>query len=211
LATLLALAELEAPLAIDAWLAITENQIGPTAYRPQEVITASNGVTIQVIHTDAEGRMVLADTLALAGRTQPRFMIDFATLTGAAVYSLTERMSGVLTNRQALAATLVEAGRTSGERVWNFPFDADYDTDLESKVADIMQCSADSKGDHILATRFLNRFVPEGLAWAHVDLSASTRTGGLAHINTEVTGFGVRYALELILKHDILGAVGRRK
>jgi leucyl aminopeptidase len=155
--------------------------------------------------------MVLADTLALAGRTQPRFMIDFATLTGAAVYSLTERMSGVLTNRQALAANLVEAGRTSGERVWNFPFDADYDTDLESKVADIMQCSADSKGDHILATRFLNRFVPEAVAWAHVDLSASTRTGGLAHINTEVTGFGVRYALELILKHDILGAVGRRK
>jgi leucyl aminopeptidase len=211
LATLLALAELNAPIAVDAWLAITENQIGPTAYRPQEVITASNGVTIQVIHTDAEGRMVLSDTLALAARTQPRFMIDFATLTGAAVYSLTERMSGVLTNHESLAPSLVEAGRTSGERVWNFPFDSDYDTDLESKVADIMQCSVDSKGDHILATRFLNRFVPEELPWAHVDLSASTRTGGLAHINTEVTGFGVRYALELILKHDILSAVGPRK
>jgi len=211
LATLLALVELEAPIAVDAWLAITENQIGPTAYRPQEVVTASNGVTIQVIHTDAEGRMVLADTLALASRTQPRFMIDFATLTGAAVYSLTERMSGVLTNRQALVPKLIEAGRTSGERVWNFPFDSDYDTDLESKVADIMQCSVDGKGDHILATRFLNRFVSEDIAWAHVDLSASTRTGGLAHVNTEVTGFGVRYALELILKHDILGAAGRRK
>jgi len=207
LATLLALVELDAPIAVDAWLAITENQIGPTAYRPQEVVTASNGVTIQVIHTDAEGRMVLADTLALAAKTEPRFMIDFATLTGAAVYSLTERMSGVLTNRESLAPTLVEAGRTSGERVWNFPFDADYDTDLESKVADIMQCSVDGKGDHILATRFLSRFVPEAIAWAHVDLAASTRTGGLAHINTEVTGFGVRYALELILKHDILGAV----
>src|SRR6202012_5406796 len=94
LATLLALVELDAPIAVDAWLAITENQIGPTAYRPQEVVTAANGVTIQVIHTDAEGRMVLADTLALAARTEPRFMIDFATLTGAAVYSLTERMSG---------------------------------------------------------------------------------------------------------------------
>jgi leucyl aminopeptidase len=204
LATLLALVELQAPIAVDAWLAITENQIGPNAYRPQEVITASNGVTIQVIHTDAEGRMVLADTLALAGRTEPKFMIDFATLTGAAVYSLTERMSGVLTNRQALAAKLVEAGRTSGERVWNFPFDADYDTDLESKVADILQCSVDGKGDHILATRFLSRFVPEDIAWAHVDLSAASRTGGLAHINTDITGFGVRYALELILKHAIL-------
>jgi leucyl aminopeptidase len=211
LATLIALAELQAPIAVDAWLAITENQIGPNAYRPQEVITACNGVTIQVIHTDAEGRMVLADTLALAARTQPRFMIDFATLTGAAVYSLTERMSGVLTNRQTLAAKLVEAGRTSGERVWNFPFDSDYDTDLDSKVADILQCSLDGKGDHILATRFLSRFVPEDIAWAHVDLSAASRTGGLAHINTEITGFGVRYALELILKHDILGDVARRK
>jgi leucyl aminopeptidase len=211
LATLLALVELDAPIAVDAWLAITENQIGPTAYRPQEVITASNGVTIQVIHTDAEGRMVLADTLALASKTEPRFMIDFATLTGAAVYSLTERMSAVLTNRESLATALVEAGRTSGERVWNFPLDPDFDTDIESKVADIMQCSVDSKGDHILATRFLSRFVPEKTPWAHVDLAASTRTGGLAHINTEITGFGVRYALELILKHDILGAVGRRK
>ncbi len=211
LATLLALVELQAPIAVDAWLAITENQIGPNAYRPQEVVTAANGVTIQVIHTDAEGRMVLADTLALASKTRPRFMIDFATLTGAAVYSLTERMSGVLTNRQPLAPKLVEAGRTSGERVWNFPFDSDYDTDLESKVADILQCSVDGKGDHILATRFLSRFVPEDIAWAHVDLAAASRTGGLAHINTDITGFGVRYALELILKHDILGAVGRRK
>jgi leucyl aminopeptidase len=207
LATLLALVELEAPLAVDVWLAITENQIGPTAYRPQEVITASNGVTIQVIHTDAEGRMVLADTLALAAKTKPRFMIDFATLTGAAVYSLTERMSAVFTNQQRLVPKLVEAGRTSGERVWNFPFDSDYDSDLDSKVADIQQCSVENKGDHILATRFLSRFVPEEIPWAHVDLSASTRTGGLAHINTEVTGFGVRYTLELILKHNILGAL----
>ena len=204
LATLIALAELRAPVAADAWLAITENNIGPTAYRPQEVVRAVNGVTIQVIHTDAEGRMVLADTLALAARTKPKFMIDFATLTGAAVYSLTERMSAVFTNKPALAEKLVEAGRASGERVWNFPFDADYDSDLESKIADIVQCAVEGKGDHILATRFLNRFVPEDIPWVHVDLSSSTRSGGLGHINTEVTGFGVRYALELILKQNIL-------
>ncbi len=204
LATLIALAELRAPFAADAWLAITENNIGPKGYRPQEVVRAANGVTIQVIHTDAEGRMVLADTLALAARTKPKLMLDFATLTGAAVYALTERMSGVFTNRPALAQHLVEAGRASGERVWNFPFDADYDSDLESKVADIVQCALEGKGDHILAARFLSRFVPEGLAWAHVDLSAATRTGGLGHINTEVTGFGVRYALQLLLKQNIL-------
>ena len=204
LASLVALAQLRVPIAVDAWLAITENNIGPKAYRPQEVVRAANGVTIQVIHTDAEGRMVLADTLALAARTRPKFMIDFATLTGAAVYSLTERMSAVFTNRPGLAEPLVEAGRASGERVWNFPFDADYDSDLESKVADIVQCAVEGKGDHILATRFLSRFVPEEIPWAHVDLSSSTRTGGLGHINTEVTGFGVRYALELILKQNVL-------
>ena len=204
LATLIALSELRAPLAADAWLAITENNIGPTAFRPQEVVRAVNGVTIQVIHTDAEGRMVLADTLALAARTKPKFMIDFATLTGAAVYSLTERMSAVFTNRPALGEKLVEAGRNSGERVWNFPFDADYDSDLESKVADVVQCALESKGDHILATRFLSRFVPEDIPWVHVDLAAATRSGGLGHINTEVTGFGVRFALELLLKQNIL-------
>ncbi|HEX8784072.1 MAG TPA: leucyl aminopeptidase family protein [Steroidobacteraceae bacterium] len=203
LATLLALAELRAPLAADAWLAITENRIGPHAYRPQEVVRAANGVTIQVIHTDAEGRMVLADTLALAGRTRPRLMIDFATLTGACVHALTERMSGVFSNRPELAAALVEAGRASGERVWSFPFEADYDAELESKVADIVQCAIDGKGDHILATRFLSRFVPSGTPWVHVDLSSATRSGGLAHIATDVTGFGVRLALELLLKQSI--------
>jgi leucyl aminopeptidase len=203
LATLLALAELRAPLAADAWLAITENRIGPHAYRPQEVVRAANGVTIQVIHTDAEGRMVLADTLALAGRTRPRLMIDFATLTGACVHALTERMSGVFSNRPELAAALVEAGRASGERVWSFPFEADYDAELESKVADIVQCSVDGKGDHILATRFLSRFVPPDTPWVHIDLSSATRAGGLAHVATDVTGFGVRLALELLLKQSI--------
>jgi len=207
LATLLALAELRAPFAVDAWLAITENRIGPHAYRPQEIITAANGVTIQTIHTDAEGRMALADTLVLAGQTRPRFIIDFATLTGACVYALTDRMSGVFTNRPELTGKLIEAGRASGERVWNFPFDADYDSDLESKIADVVQCAVDGKGDHIIAARFLSRFVPENIAWAHVDLSSATRSGGLGHINTEITGFGVRYTLDLLLKQNILAGL----
>jgi leucyl aminopeptidase len=207
LATLIALAELRAPFSADAWLAISENHIGPNAYRPQEVVRAANGVTIQVIHTDAEGRMVLADTLALAARTRPRLMIDFATLTGACVYALTERMSGVFTNRAALVPALLEAGRASGERVWNFPFDADFDAELESRVADIVQCAVEGKGDHILATRFLSRFVPAEIPWAHVDLSAATRSGGLAHVTTDVTGFGVRWALELLLRQNALQSV----
>lgn len=203
LAAITALARLKAPLAVDAWLAITENAIGPAAYRPQEIIRALDGTTIQVIHSDAEGRMILADTLALAARGRPQLMVDFATLTGACVYSLTERMSGVFANDDALREAFVKAGRDSGERLWPFPLPEDYDTDIESPVADVAQCAVDGKGDHILAARFLQRFLPKEQRWVHVDLSSATRRGGLAHVNTEITGFGPRFTLAALLDQDL--------
>jgi leucyl aminopeptidase len=196
--TLYALRELDTRRPVDCWLAITENRIGPLAYQPQEIVTALNGTTIQVIHTDAEGRMVLADTLALAARARPAALIDYATLTGACVYALTERYSGTFTNRLEARERIEAAGAASGERVWCFPMDKDFDADLESGVADVMQCAADGKGDHILAARFLNRFVPASIPWLHIDLSAGTRAGGLGHIAGEITGFGVRYSVELL-------------
>ena len=196
---LLALTLLDAPIDVDCWLALTENEIGPKSYRPQDVVTAADGTTIQVVHSDAEGRMVLADTLALAARAQPNLIVDFATLTGACVTAFTERMSGVFTNRPEWRDALEAAGRATGERVWGFPLDNDYDSDLESPIADVLQCTPGSKGDHILAARFLNRFVPAGIPWVHLDLSAGHRTGGLAHIPTDMTGFGVRWAAELIV------------
>ena len=198
LGSLYALRLLDSPRAADCWLAITENRIGPTAYQPQDVVRAMNGTTIQVIHTDAEGRMVLADTLSLAARSRPRVMIDYATLTGACVYALTERYSGAFSNRPKTRALIEAAGARSGERVWCFPMDEDYETDLESGIADVMQCAVEGKGDHILAARFLNRFVPDSIAWLHLDLSAGTRAGGLGHIGTDITGFGVRYTLDLL-------------
>ena len=198
LGSLYALHALRSPLAVDCWLAITENRIGPLAYKPQDIVRAANGTTIQVIHTDAEGRMVLADALSLASAKKPRAIIDYATLTGACVHALTERYSGAFTNRPEARALIESAGASSGERVWCFPMDVDFDTDLESSVADIMQCAADGKGDHILAARFLNRFVPSDIAWLHLDLAAGTRHGGLGHIATEITGFGVRYTLDLL-------------
>jgi leucyl aminopeptidase len=205
LGTLLALTELNAPYDIDCWLAITENETGPRAYRPQEVVTAANGVTIQVAHSDAEGRMALADTLALAAREAPELMLDFATLTGSCVTALTERYSGAFTNRPDWRAMIEAAGSACGERVWTFPMDEDFDSDLDSSIADILQCTPDSKGDHILAARFLNRFVPADIPWIHIDLASSNRSGGLAHIPTEVTGFGVRYATHLLLDQGLLG------
>jgi leucyl aminopeptidase len=198
LGSLYALHALNAKTSVDCWLAITENRIGPLAYKPQDVIQALNGTTIQVIHTDAEGRMVLADTLSLAARKNPQAIIDYATLTGACVHALTERYSGAFTNRPDSRAAIEAAGSVSGERVWCFPMDADFDSDLDSGVADIMQCAVDGKGDHILAARFLSRFVPKDIAWLHVDLSAGTRSGGLAHIATDITGFGVRFTTELL-------------
>ena len=211
LAALCACAENRAPLAIDAWLAITENRTGPEAYLPQDVVTAVNGTTIQVIHTDAEGRMVLADTLALLGRTRPALIIDYATLTGACVTALGERMSGIFVQPPALVPIALAAGESSGERVWNFPMDADYDSELESRIADVMQCLSDGKADHILAARFLSRFVPEGSAWIHMDLAAAVRSGGLAHINTDITGFGVRFTLELLRSGKLPLPTGKPK
>ena len=114
-------------------------------------------------------------------------------------------MSGVFTNRPALAEKLVAAGRASGERVWNFPFDEDYDSDLESKVADIVQCAVEGKGDHILAARFLSRFVPEDSRPGRTSTCPPPRArGGLGHVNTDITGFGVRYTLELLLDQNVL-------
>ncbi len=206
--TLLACSRSGLGVDVDCWLALTENEIGPRAYRPQDVVRASNGVTIQVVHSDAEGRMVLADTLALASRDKPGLLLDFATLTGACVNALTDRYSGAFTNRPDLHARLQEVGSESGERVWCFPMDEDFDRELDCAVADVLQCSLESKGDHILAARFLSKFVADGLPWVHIDLAAAERKGGLGHVPTEFTGFGVRYALRLLNDEPFMTQVG---
>jgi leucyl aminopeptidase len=146
--------------------------------------------------------MVLADTLAFAVREHPGLVIDFATLTGACVNAITERYSGAFTNRVELEGAIVRAGRASGERVWPFPLDDDFDEPLESQIADVRQCLIENEGDHILAARFLRRFAGEETPWIHLDLASARRKGGLAHIPTDITGFGVRYTLALLLDED---------
>src|SRR5690606_1274662 len=199
LGTLLALSRLDAPFEIDCWLALAQNHIGPRAYKMNDVITASDGTTIEIVHTDAEGRMVLADTLALASAARPGMAMDFATLTGACVHALGTRYSGVFTNREDRIFDLIEAGKRSGERVWPFPQDRDFDELLESRIADVKQCLIEGEADHILAGRFLSRFVKNDVPWVHVDLAASESKGGLAHVPTEFTGFGVRFAVEYLM------------
>jgi leucyl aminopeptidase len=206
LGTLLTISELELPIAVDCWLALTENRTGPNAYKSQDVVTAANGKTIQTIHTDAEGRMALADTLVLASRDNPGIMIDYATLTGTCVSAITTRYSGVFTNREALHAPLQRTGQNSGERVWPFPIGKEFLTDLKSDIADFMQCSPKNAGDHILAASFLAEFVEKDTPWVHMDLSAGDNDGGLGHVGSKFTGFGVRYTMSVILDENLFKA-----
>ncbi len=194
LGILLAADELELPVNLDVWLAIARNHLGPEAYTQNDVVTALNGTTIEIVHTDAEGRMVLADALTMAAREKPDQLLDFATLTGSMVTALGTRYSGVLGNRPELCRLAVEIGQQSGERVCVFPLDADYDDALDSKVADVLQCTLEGEADHILAARFLQRFV-EDTPWLHMDLSACNCKDGLGAVASDVTGFGVAWGV----------------
>lgn len=198
LGNLLAATRKKTKVNMTAWLAITDNHIGPQAYHANEWVKALNGTTIEVVDTDAEGRMVLADTLTLASREHPKWVIDYATLTGACVGALSTRYSGCFTNHDDWIIPLIDAGKQSGERIWPFPIDADYDDNIKSDVADIQQCNPGKSSDHIDAARFLSRFIEPNVRWIHIDLSAAEHKGGLAHVPTDVTGFGIRVTQTLL-------------
>ncbi len=184
------------PVNVDCWLALAQNHIGPNAYKQNDVVTALNGMTIEIVHTDAEGRMVLADTLTLASREKPDAMLDFATLTGSMQTALGTRMSGIVANSHQFASQVAEAGNTSGERVVIFPYAEDYDSELDSEIADIKQCTMESDADHIIAARFLGKFIENETSWCHVDLSSYAHKDGLGAVASEVNGFGVALTLQ---------------
>jgi leucyl aminopeptidase len=192
LGILIAASRAKLAVAIDCWLALAQNHISPRAYKQGDVVTALNGTTIEVVHTDAEGRMVLADTLTLAARAKPDLMVDFATLTGSMHVALGDRYSGIFATSDDLARQALVAAVASGERLALFPMDDDYDEALESPVADVKQCTLEGGADHILAARLLRRFT-DGRPWIHMDLSGSSAKGGLGAVGTDVTGFGVAW------------------
>ena len=206
LGTFLAISTMQLPIAVDCWLAITENRTGPNAYKSQDVVTAANGKTIQTVHTDAEGRMALADALVLASRETPGMIFDYATLTGSCIRALTTRYSGVFSNRSKLHPALKRTGRVSGERVWPFPIGKEFLDDLKSETADFLQCSPKGSGDHILAASFLAEFIENDVPWVHMDLAAGDNEGGLGHVATKFTGFGVRYTMSAILDENLFKA-----
>lgn len=198
---------------IHAYLAIAENHVSPSGMKPNDVVTSMDGRTVEILDTDAEGRLLLADTILLAKEEQPALILDFATLTGTALEAATSRYSAVFSNKEVLGAKAVEVGHSSGERVCYFPSGDDFlDELLGTDVADIKQCSSeDDCGDHIYAATFLRYFVGEKIPWVHVDLSAEhceasnssevdewISFDNLGLVATNSTGFGVRWGFDFI-------------
>jgi leucyl aminopeptidase len=193
-----ALVQLEAPFEVHAYLALAENLISFDGYRPNDVVVACNGLSIEVENTDAEGRMCLSDTLAIASREKPDLILDYATLTGSVIRSIDTRRCGAYSTSLDVSALAVKVGEETGERVWNFPIGEDYHEFIKSDCADVRQASTTKAADHIYAATFLSRFVSKGTPWLHVDLAAAGNKGGLGLVPTETTGFGVRFGLEFI-------------
>jgi leucyl aminopeptidase len=192
LAAVVAAARLRLPVAVTAYVPATENLPGGRAQKPGDVIRYANGKTVEVLNTDAEGRLVLADGLVVAGRSKPDAIVDLATLTGAARVALGVRYAAVLGTDQVLIDGLCRAGQSVGERLWQLPLVEDYRDDLKSTTADLKNVGGGPEGGTILGALFLREFV-DAIPWAHLDIAGpafaerdwpDAPRGG--------TGFGVR-------------------
>lgn len=192
-----AAATLDLPLHVVGLVPATENLPGGKAYKPGDVVRAMNGKTIEVISTDAEGRMILADALVYAGRYQPKAVVDVATLTGSIVVALGDHATGLFSNDDELAARLEAAGQTSFERVWRLPMFKEYGEQLKSHVADIKHTGGRPAGS-IKAAIFLSKFA-DNYAWAHLDMAGKAWSEGKKpYMPAWATGHGVRLLTQFL-------------
>ena len=202
LATVSALADLQPHVKVTALMMCAENALSGTSQRPSDVITQYDGTTVEIINTDAEGRLVLADGLAYAKeKYDPDYLIDIATLTGSATLGLGRQYAAMYTRDEKLARELVAIGESSGERVWHMPLIDDYRDSLESDIADFNH--AGDKGDYsagsVTAALFLENFVGDS-RWVHLDIAGPARSESDAGENVKGgTGFGVRFLIDWIV------------
>jgi leucyl aminopeptidase len=189
---------LKIPARIVALAPLAENVPSGSSYRPGDILRMRNGKTVEVDNTDAEGRLILADALSYAEKFTPDFIVDFATLTGAVLVALGQECAGLLTDDEALAAGLHEAGEKTGDRFWRLPLWAEYRELIRSEYAD-MKNSGGRYGGTVSAAAFLREFVPEGIPWAHCDIA------GVAHFEKAragypvgATGFGIAPAIDYL-------------
>ncbi|HML00344.1 MAG TPA: M17 family metallopeptidase, partial [Acidimicrobiales bacterium] len=180
----------------------TENMPGGRAQKPGDVLTARNGKTIEVLNTDAEGRLVLADGLSLAAELEPDAVVDLATLTGAAVVALGGSIAGIFANNDTLMDLLGRAADSAGERTWPLPLVEEYRPHIESEVADMKNIGKSGQAGAIVAALLLERFVDE-VPWAHLDIAGPARSEENSGVLTKGgTGFGVRLLLDFL---DLFG------
>ena len=177
LGTIKALCEARLPINVVGALACAENMPSGDATRPGDIVKAMNGKSVEILNTDAEGRLVLADTLCYVQRYQPKAIIDVATLTGACVVALGHVRSAVFSNDEDVLFELENASHLSGDLIWHMPLDDEYQTQLDSPIAD-MQNIGGKGGGAITAACFLSRFVEEGQAWAHLDIAGTAWNSG---------------------------------
>jgi leucyl aminopeptidase len=182
--------------------ALAENMPDGNAQRPGDIVTSMSGQTIEVINTDAEGRLVLADAMTWAQRNlKPKVMIDLATLTGAMIISLGHEYGGLFSNDDELADRLTAAGKVTGDKLWRLPMGDAYDKIMDSQIAD-MKNSAGREGGSITAACFLGRFVEEGVKWAHLDIAGMVWADKPGHLYDKgATGFGVALLERLVADH----------
>ena len=181
---------------------LVENMPGGNAQRPGDIVKAYNGKTIEVLNTDAEGRLVLADALSFTEKKfKPKFIIDLATLTGAIIVALGEEYAGLFSNNDNLSEKLSKAGEKVNEKVWRLPLHKNYDKLMDSSIADIQNINYSGGAGSITAAQFLQRFIDK-TPWAHLDIAGMAFSKKAANLNPGgATGFGVRLLNQLIEDH----------
>jgi leucyl aminopeptidase len=196
-----ALAQRKAKVNAIGAIGLVENAVDGKAQRPGDIVTTMSGQTIEIINTDAEGRLVLADVLHYVNkRFKPKFMIDLATLTGAIIVALGQEYAGLFANDDRLVERLVKAGEETGERVWRMPLGPEYDKLIDSKFAD-MKNTGGRHGGSITAAQLLQRFVDK-TPWAHLDIAGTAMGSPQSDINKSWgSGYGVRLLDRLVADH----------
>ena len=201
--TLLAASKANLPFEIMGIIPAAENMINGEAMRPSDIVKTASGKTIEVGHTDAEGRMILADALDYASKEKPDEIIDFATLTGACVVALGLNVAGLFTKNDRLADELYQTGMKTYDRVWRLPMWDEYNKENESKIADVNN-DGGRWGGAITAAKFLENFVDKKIPWAHIDIAGPAIANDLTNYNKDyMTGFGVRLMFEYLSNMEL--------
>ncbi len=179
---------------------LVENMPGGNAQKPGDIVKSYSGKTIEVLNTDAEGRLVLSDALSFAEKKfNPKFIIDLATLTGAIIVSLGEEYAGLFSNNDDLSNKIFEASKKIGEKVWRLPLNENYNKLMDSTVADVQNINYSGGAGSITAAQFLQRFIINKTPWAHLDIAGVTFSKKASNLNPKgATGFGVRLLNKLI-------------